>query len=123
MTAPAYSSRTADFKPQTPQGDGNLPSPATDAPAPSNFKPQTPQGDGNERGVEDVDNLFHYFKLQTPQGDGNSEGLLLVKMSAGLISNHKPRKGTETAGTRMERPVSLSFQTTNPARGRKHFVM
>ena len=111
-----------NFKPQTPQGDGNA---SSDCKARSclrsNFKPQTPQGDGNSSiilGYASCSSLisnhkprkgteteivitmnmreWRHFKPQTPQGDGNQqESRLYAYMRR--ISNHKPRKGTETA--------------------------
>ena len=59
------------------------------------------------------------FKSQPPQGDGNRRIFLLL-IHTPLVSNHKPRKGTET----LRRVPSSSchaplFQITNPARGRK----
>ena len=40
------------------------------------------------------------------------------------ISNHKPRKGTETTGNYLVyRNMIQKFQTTNPARGRKLFTI
>ena len=60
------------------------------------------------------------FRTQTPKGDGN----LIQKISGcnenAAISEHKPRKGTETEKI----PVVIGiltniFQNTNPERGRK----
>ena len=64
----------------------------------SNFKLQTPQGDGNSPKTMDFPALFlSYFKLQTPQGDGNLILIILFTWPSTTISNHKPRKGTETS--------------------------
>ena len=86
----------SNFKPQTPQGDGNFalafalsfsrcisnhkPRKGTETIVLAvthnehlhHFKPQTPQGDGNKlRNLALVDEDAHNFKPQTPQGDGN----------------------------------------------------
>ena len=38
-----------------------------------------------------------------------------------IISEHEPRKGTETIGVAIEMLVTAAlFQNTNPERGRKH---
>ena len=84
----------------------------------------------------------HHFRTQTPKGDGNLPSILYwMPMS---ISEHKPRKGTETAALnrltvypptdfRTQTPkgdgnyshdlftilVIALFQNTNPERGRK----
>ena len=39
------------------------------------------------------------FKSQTPQGDGNEKIKKLKAEIADLVSNHKPRKGTETGAS------------------------
>ena len=36
------------------------------------------------------------FKSQTPQGDGNESYFMNNKKFVEKVSNHKPRKGTET---------------------------
>ncbi len=50
-------------------------------------------------------------------------GLLFVRLFQ-FISNHKPRKGTETECVRGNNiDHDKSFQTTNPARGRKRYYI
>ena len=44
---------------------------------------------------------------------------LLNVLDVRIISNHKPRKGTETQDVAGKRRLFQLFQTTNPARGRK----
>ena len=61
------------------------------------------------------------FRTQTPKGDGNlceSFSHLLLEIR---ISEHKPRKGTETSSlSGIISGVIYEFQNTNPERGRKH---
>ena len=58
------------------------------------------------------------FKSQTPQGDGNLTYPYLW-IQIGYVSNHKPRKGTETDSVLHSTRDERKFQITNPARGRK----
>ena len=61
-----------------------------------------------------------HFRTRTPQGDGNdllqlqNRNLLVL-----LISEHEPRKGTETYYLDCYWRNCYKFQNTNPARGRK----
>ncbi len=64
--------------------------------------------------------LYESFKSQTPQGDGNFFSSENETERMMLVSNHKPRKGTETPVRRRCSPrAGRAFQITNPARGRK----
>ena len=134
------------FKSQTPQGDGNCP--RFDVRLlfcrVSNHKPRkgTETSANNQR---DHALDTRRFKSQTPQGDGNGRGRLQHIVRVLAVSNHKPRKGTETItkgnlelyrfidGFKSQTPqgdgnllavsfarwVRVTFQITNPARGRK----
>ena len=84
------------FKSQTPQGDGNQKNKEDSIFPERSFKSQTPQGDGNLYAFEDVMLDSKCFKSQTPQGDGNFSISAFVTSSLLEVSNHKPRKGTET---------------------------
>ena len=63
---------------------------------PTNFRTRTPKGDGN--------NIFHtfhpflpiYFRTRTPKGDGNPSSQRVHRIRRRFISEHEPRKGTET---------------------------
>ena len=84
------------------------------------FKPQTPQGDGNPTKKRPSVCRFTSFQTTNP-----ARGRKLVKRPYEpkvfvVISNHKPRKGTETLKIGTRKKICLQkFQTTNPARGRK----
>ena len=91
-----YQRLSLDFKPQTPQGDGNLEEVTFVNPNNNKFQTTNPAR-GRKLFVRRDDNsLGQYdFKPQTPQGDGN------VYLCVSFIVSF------------------ILFQTTNPARGRK----
>ena len=107
-----------------------------------NFRTRTPKGDGNvapsrllrrsfvfisehelRKGTETLLHLFQRairrnFRTRTPKGDGNERRIGGIKMTM-KISEHEPRKGTETFDQSLHHRQFLSFQNTNPERGRK----
>ena len=62
-----------------------------------------------------------HFRTRTPQGDGNMLITSLVVSRSFIISEHEPRKGTETSTLARLLAWFPLFQNTNPARGRKLF--
>ena len=114
----------SNFKPQTPQGDGNkfttavtrfstafqTTNPARGRkqaaclvalqPLPAHFKPQTPQGDGNQAFFGGFDPLSAQFQTTNPARGRKHINSSLHSKERYWISNHKPRKGTETRRTR-----------------------
>ena len=59
------------------------------------------------------------FRTRTPKGDGNVRVHHEVHIER-LISEHEPRKGTETPrALRLKDYYAGKFQNTNPERGRK----
>ena len=60
------------------------------------------------------------FQTTNPARGRKLEDLTSKEKSL-LISNHKPRKGTETMSSPHTVAVTRKFQTTNPARGRKRY--
>ena len=80
------------------------------------FRTQTPKGDGNNmvfRAIRRGERKD--FRTQTPKGDGNSRPIPCLRQRRQRISEHKPRKGTETfllllAGTH----VFAYFRTQTP---------
>ena len=63
-----------------------------------------------------ADNLD--FRTQTPKGDGNHIIFLLKKVNTTiLISEHKPRKGTETARVAASSYLSISYFRTQTPKG------
>ena len=85
------------FKSQTPQGDGSHKETNGTYFKRWGFKSQTPQGDGNKNGTSLAVAPDAQFQITNP-----ARGRKLMLMSGGLsmthtsVSNHKPRKGTET---------------------------
>ena len=90
----------------------------------SHFKPQTPQGDGNYL-QDDASNLqFCCISNHKPRKGTETQKLPHLFSRTLGISNHKPRKGTETGCTCIPcHGWQDSFQTTNPARGRKLLIL
>ena len=108
------------FKPQTPQGDGNttfavifnrrnerfqttnpargrkLPPTSSTTGFGTNFKPQTPQGDGNLPSLSVISIPSSRFQTTNPARGRKLFYRDLHCFSFQAISNHKPRKGTET---------------------------
>ena len=82
------------------------------------FRTRTPKGDGNSAGQESTDRFFQNFRTRTPKGDGN---LFIHDFHQILypISEHEPRKGTETMDSCLVAGEREEFQNTNPERGRK----
>ena len=133
-----------NFKPQTPQGDGNYLEEVPFVPIFPDFKPQTPQGDGNWSPIPMTHINKLSFQTTNPARGRKHSAACHSRQTADRISNHKPRKGTETfeyhslhssksaisnhkprKGTETPTSFQISlplfeFQTTNPARGRKH---
>ena len=65
------------------------------------------------------DNCRQHFRTRTPKGDGNSSKSLTSTPDS-AISEHEPRKGTETFLLVVMIMTSyVLFQNTNPERGRK----
>ena len=61
------------------------------------FRTQTPKGDGNcQQNCWHTLRLLEHFRTQTPKGDGNFPEIISYFQSSDNISEHKPRKGTET---------------------------
>ena len=110
-----------------------------------NFRTRTPKGDGNSvaKGI-----IVRYFKFQNTNPErGRKLSLLWISwsFSKSIISEHEPRKGTETfarlfgspalfaiseheprkgtettyESTTTNKTTILGFQNTNPERGRK----
>ena len=64
--------------------------------------------------------VTQYFRTQTPKGDGNYLNFIVIALQYPLISEHKPRKGTETLSENSNFLLrEIRFQNTNPERGRK----
>ena len=65
----------------------------------------------------------HQFQNTNPErGRKRDDWCRLSGFSPALISEHEPRKGTETAyHVKISRP--MEFQNTNPERGRKQFTI
>ena len=71
-------------------------------------------------GIKDLIVTDPNFRTQTPKGDGNYTAPIITTNTLRRISEHKPRKGTETVHRTC--PLGgrgLRFQNTNPERGRK----
>ena len=64
------------------------------------------------------------FRTRTPKGDGNLLLDLGIRPGIVNISEHEPRKGTETARKVFDdHSFDMEFQNTNPERGRKPVVV
>ena len=107
------------FRTRTPKGDGNYDDSEPSVVAERNFRTRTPKGDGNalllrdsklfpefqntnpERGrklppLYVVSSLLcRHFRTRTPKGDGNWLKKKVL-IDGPVISEHEPRKGTET---------------------------
>ena len=117
--------RCCDFKPQTPQGDGNICN-NSDRLLHTPFLFQTTNpARGRKRVPLCLDKLPDVISNHKPRK--GTETSLASDFSAGIrspISNHKPRKGTETLKYFVLKIQKIErFQTTNPARGRKLRVL
>ena len=135
-------SMDANFRTRTPKGDGNKSSrqnpsfthiiseheprkgTETDKPCKSqggiesHFRTRTPKGDGNSSMVsEDNESFSSLFQNTNPERGRKLRRILY--MSAGKISEHEPRKGTETPRLTPITSRPTIFQNTNPERGRK----
>ena len=88
------------------------------------FRTQTPKGDGNLPGhFNGRNHLGVNFRTQTPKGDGNAAWTIFSAISK-CISEHKPRKGTETSLLCVHIVAAgVAFQNTNPERGRKRLKL
>ena len=62
--------------------------------------------------------LAEHFRTRTPKGDGNSD-ISVIAPVLNIISEHEPRKGTETSFQERLLHILAGFQNTNPERGRK----
>ena len=110
----------------------------------ANFRTRTPKGDGNERSSTSLTiRPIINFRTRTPKGDGNANTCPASLRTPLPISEHEPRKGTETlhhqplsrewkrnfrtrtpkGDGNMYRRIRygdpIIFQNTNPERGRK----
>ena len=109
------------------------------------FRTRTPKGDGNTRYLPLVNHFFVRFQNTNPERGRKRPVRQNLSTRCLCISEHEPRKGTETANlsTIARRAASISeheprkgtetndkgrrldiclivFQNTNPERGRKH---
>ena len=86
---------------------------------PTYFRTRTPKGDGNLSRTATAATSCN-FRTRTPKGDGNVFGSGRTTTRVPRISEHEPRKGTETCALCMGFSTTSSpFQNTNPERGRK----
>ena len=135
-----------DFKPQTPQGDGNVRF-SMQASGRLSFQTTNPArgrklGDG--RHLLLLDGEFQTtnparrrkpiakpaiepssgsnFKPQTPQGDGNKFTTAVTRFSTAFQTTN-PARGRKQSHSGAFPSWYLSFQITNPARGRKLLVV
>ena len=116
----SHNVRKPNFRTRTPKGDGNDPNPLTLSQAEeSDFRTRTPKGDGN-LSVMPISSMSSSFQNTNPE-----RGRKLVRILDDVnlfcpISEHEPRKGTETGEAVQAIAVTASsFQNTNPERGRK----
>ena len=61
----------------------------------THFRARTPKGDGNALRYE-LCYIEEHFRTRTPKGDGNRAWGRRERRSHYFISEHEPRKGTET---------------------------
>ena len=106
------------FKPQTPQGDGNPIGTVNFEPKLHIFQTTNPARGRKLRFFDAVTpTLLSDFKPQTPQGDGNYKGTSYFCHASQKISNHKPRKGTETILSVIEPLPSRIISNHKPRKG------
>ena len=110
---------TSRFKSQTPQGDGN---PIVCVHNPVSFEFQiTNPARGRKRDKQGRESYYHLrqFQITNPARGRKQVAAEMECRVLTLVSNHKPRKGTETFPKACASTPSGTFQITNPARGRK----
>ena len=84
-----------NFRTRTPKGDGNAKDGLYCFLDRWNFRTRTPKGDGNKRVISLRLSMRRNFRTRTPKGDGNRQPMR-IPPCLGRISEHEPRKGTET---------------------------
>ena len=89
----------------------------------SNFRTRTPKGDGNGCRLFVLGGVCSHFRTRTPKGDGNVAKIAAFQYLSQSISEHEPRKGTETPPPMSLRRCRRGFQNTNPERGRKRSLV
>ena len=117
----AYTPLYTNFKPQTPQGDGNfqLLDEARQFDR-LDFKPQTPQGDGNSPSPQQNVNAQILFQTTNPaRGRKPVVPIMLRHLSKGYFKPQTPQGDGNTTFAVIFNRRNERFQTTNPARGRK----
>ena len=68
-----------------------------------NFRTRTPKGDGNLARYDANMRSARHFRTRTPKGDGNARfAARYLSLAAAAISEHEPRKGTETGACRKQ---------------------
>ena len=116
------SARSIRFKSQTPQGDGNH-SRLNSLNSLRRHKFQiTNPARGRKRDKQGRESYYHLrqFQITNPARGRKQVAAEMECRVLTLVSNHKPRKGTETrCGMFSSTHAFSSFQITNPARGRK----
>ena len=86
----------------------------------SDFRTRTPKGDGNKRRIKDLRKANRDISEHEPRKGTETIGCHTINKSLHSISEHEPRKGTETREPCMRTtPRCHAFQNTNPERGRK----
>ena len=79
------------------------------------FRTRTPKGDGNELHFDLLGRGTHHFRTRTPKGDGNTKEIERIREKEIQISEHEPRKGTETVFHLFEAlTTSPYFRTRTP---------
>ena len=109
------------FRTQTPKGDGNMSQKECSDTQNHEFQNTNPER-GRKRNSRSLvpSGKISNFRTQTPKGDRNIVYLTSVTLLSVIISEHKPRKGTETLSENSNFLLrEIRFQNTNPERGRK----
>ena len=79
-----------------------------------NFRTRTPKGDGNVRPSDLLLRAFEFQNTNPERGRKRNETRLDEPLDPLLISEHEPRKGTETAKCVMQGITSTNFRTRTP---------
>ena len=116
--------RRCYFRTRTPKGDGNASRGRSYSYQSTHFRTRTPKGDGNRRfHVKRSTGSATTFQNTNPERGRKPLRVRSVIKFLHCISEHEPRKGTET---HLQFSILVGnegkFQNTNPERGRKRRI-
>ena len=86
-----------------------------------NFRTRTPKGDGNPC-ARHFNIRLEVISEHEPRKGTETTAEEIERYCPTIISEHEPRKGTETWTASNPSVVTVTFQNTNPERGRKQYL-